>query len=338
MTAPLLSARDLRTWFPVRTGLLRRVTGHVKALDGFSLDIAPGETVGLVGESGCGKTTAGRSLLRLLEPTGGKLAWEGADLLARTRPELRAFRRQAQIVFQDPFSSLNPRMPVGRILAEPLRIHGLHPGREVERVAELLGSVGLEPEHARRYPHEFSGGQRQRIAIARALAAEPRLVVADEPVSSLDVTIQAQVLDLLAGLRKRLGLTMLFISHDLGVIRLVSDRVAVMYLGRIVELAERDRLFAGPLHPYTQALFASIPKAVPGKRRERVALTGDVPNPAKPPSGCHFHTRCPYVMDVCRREYPPFAGAPGQQAACWLHVGEKPLSGGKLPIADKPRP
>jgi oligopeptide/dipeptide ABC transporter ATP-binding protein len=329
VTPSLLRAGAVRTWFPIRTGLLKRATGQVKALDGFTLDIARGETVGLVGESGCGKSTAGRTLLRLLEPTDGALTWEGKDLRAMDGGELRAFRRRAQIIFQDPYSSLNPRMEIGRILEEPLRIHGLHKGKEAERAAAMLEAVGLLPEHARRYPHEFSGGQRQRIAIARALITEPEFVVADEAVSSLDVSIQAQVLDLLAELKARLGLTYLFISHDLGVIRLISDRVAVMYLGRIVELADRDSLFAAPLHPYTQALFSSIPQALtatPETRRERIILQGDVPNPAKPPAGCHFHTRCPYVMDVCRKVYPPFippeeggSDAPRRQVACWLH-------------------
>jgi oligopeptide/dipeptide ABC transporter ATP-binding protein len=341
--APLISAKDLRVWFPIRTGLLQRATGQVKALDGFTLDIARGETVGLVGESGCGKSTAGRALLRLQAPTSGSIAWEGEDLPAMGAADLRAFRRRAQIVFQDPYSSLNPRMVIGSILSEPLRIHGLRKGNEAERVAEMLGAVGLSPDHASRYPHEFSGGQRQRIAIARALMAEPDFVVADEPVSSLDVSIQAQVLDLLMDLKARLGLTYLFISHDLGVIRLISDRVAVMYLGRIVELADRDALFANPLHPYTQALFASIPGAAgaaealrSGARSgigERKVLQGDVPNPAKPPEGCHFHSRCPFAMERCRKEYPPLEvpeALPGgagigataeRRVACWLHTG-----------------
>jgi peptide/nickel transport system ATP-binding protein len=344
---PLLSAKDLRVWFPLRTGFLRRAagkaTGQVKALDGFTLDIARGETVGLVGESGCGKSTAGRALLRLQAPTSGSIAWEGGDLLAMGAADLRAFRRRAQIVFQDPYSSLNPRMVIGSILSEPLRIHGLHKGNEAERVAEMLAAVGLSPDHANRYPHEFSGGQRQRIAIARALMADPDFVVADEPVSSLDVSIQAQVLDLLMDLKARLGLTYLFISHDLGVIRLISDRVAVMYLGRIVELADRDALFANPLHPYTQALFASIPGAAgaaealrSGVRSgigDRKVLQGDVPNPAKPPEGCHFHSRCPFAMERCRKEYPPLEVPevlPGsvemgstaeRRVACWLHSG-----------------
>ena len=336
---PLVRAEALRTWFPIRSGVLKRVTGHVKALDGFSLDIARGQTVGLVGESGCGKSTAGRTLLRLLEPTAGTVAWKGSDLASLDADGLRAFRRGAQIIFQDPYSSLNPRMDVGRILEEPLRIHGLRKGREAERAAEMLDAVGLLPDHARRYPHEFSGGQRQRIAIARALITEPEFVVADEAVSSLDVSIQAQVLDLLARLKARMGLTYLFISHDLGVVRMISDRVAVMYLGRIVELADRDALFGAPLHPYTQALFSSIPHSLTDpavKKRERIVLQGDVPNPSKPPPGCHFHTRCPYVMDRCRKEYPPLAppgnasaagvagmlpdgGGMARQVACWLH-------------------
>ena len=323
MTA-LLQARDLRTWFPMRKGIFRRLSGHVKAVDGISLSITKGETLGLVGESGCGKSTTGRSLLRLLEPTGGELDYAGGSLLGLNADGLRAFRRKAQIVFQDPYSSLNPRMNAGRLLAEPLRIHGLRArGRaEAERVAELLESVGLPAAHSRRYPHEFSGGQRQRLAIARALAVEPEFLVADEPVSSLDVSIQAQILDLLAGLKTRLGLTYLFISHDLGVIRLIADRVAVMYLGRIVESADKETLFSGPLHPYTQALFASIPNPVPGKKRKKAVLSGDVPSPANPPAGCHFHARCPYVMDRCRREYPPLVKtAEGHEVACWLHPG-----------------
>ncbi|MEO6098656.1 MAG: ABC transporter ATP-binding protein [Fibrobacteria bacterium] len=356
---PLLSARELRTWFPIRTGFLQRTTGQVKALDGFSLDIARGETVGLVGESGCGKSTAGRTLLRLQAPTSGSIAWEGRDLLAMGAGDLRAFRRRAQIVFQDPYSSLNPRMIIGSILSEPLRIHGLHKGQESAQVAKMLAAVGLSPDHANRYPHEFSGGQRQRIAIARALMAEPEFVVADEPVSSLDVSIQAQVLDLLMDLKARLGLTYLFISHDLGVIRLISDRVAVMYLGRIVELADRETLFANPLHPYTQALFASIPGAArveEGTRsglqsgdRERKVLQGDVPNPAKPPEGCHFHSRCPVAMERCRKEYPPLEVPEGlrgntgigataeRRVACWLHPGRAGAVGGNfLSRAEKP--
>jgi oligopeptide transport system ATP-binding protein len=318
--AALIEAQDLKTWFPVRKGILRRVAGHVKAVDGFTLSIARGETVGLVGESGCGKSTAGRSLLRLLEPTGGALSFEGRDLLALGAPELRAFRRRAQLVFQDPYSSLNPRMDVGRIVSEPLRIHGLRKGAERERSAELLEAVGLSPGYLGRYPHEFSGGQRQRIAIARALAVEPDFLVADEPVSSLDVSIQAQILDLLSGLKARLGLTYLFISHDLGVVRQIADRVAVMYLGRIVELADKRSLFASPLHPYTQGLFASAPRAVPGRKRLRVPLAGEAPNPANPPAGCHFQTRCPHVMERCRKEYPPLFGKPEHRAACWLRA------------------
>jgi oligopeptide/dipeptide ABC transporter ATP-binding protein len=297
--ATLIEARGLKTWFPVRKGVFRRVAGHVKAVDGFELSVARGETVALVGESGCGKST---------------------DLLGLDPGALRAFRRSAQIVFQDPYSSLNPRMDVGRLLAEPLRIHGLRQGEEEKRAAELLEAVGLSPGYLRRYPHEFSGGQRQRIAIARALAVEPEFLVADEPVSSLDVSIQAQILDLLLGLKRRLGLTYLFISHDLGVVRRIADRVAVMYLGRIVELADKRTLFENPLHPYTQALFASVPKPVPGKRRTRVALSGDVPNPAAPPQGCHFHTRCPHVMPRCRQEYPPLFDKAGHRSACWLHA------------------
>lgn len=321
MNAPLVSARGLKTWYPIRTGLLRRVTGQVKALDGFDLDIARGESVGLVGESGCGKSTAGRSVLRMAEPTAGELAYAGQNLLALAPKDLRAFRPRAQLIFQDPYSSLNPRMDIGAILAEPLRIHGLRKDHEKDRVHDLLHRVGLTAEHAGRYPHEFSGGQRQRIAIARALAVEPEFLVADEPVSALDVTVQAQILDLFADLKSTLGLTYLFISHDLGVIRKIADRVAVMYLGRIVELADKAELFSRPLHPYTQALFTSIPKPVPGKKRHRKPLQGDVPNPANPPPGCHFHTRCPLVMDRCKKEYPSVTGGDKHKVACWLHPG-----------------
>jgi oligopeptide/dipeptide ABC transporter ATP-binding protein len=336
---PLLSARDLRVWFPIRTGFFRRAIGHVKALDGFTLDIAKGETVGLVGESGCGKTTAGRALLRLQGATAGGIAWEGGDAAGLHGEGLRAFRRRAQIIFQDPYGSLDPRMDIGDILEEPLLIHGLRKGAEAARAAEMLAAVGLSPDHARRYPHEFSGGQRQRIAIARALITEPEFVVADECVSSLDVSVQAQILALLAELKARMGLTYLFISHDLGVIRLISDRVAVMYLGRIVELADRDALFSSPLHPYTRALFSSIPDIGSGLadasgrpgfpdqagstgRRERIVLPGDVPSPAKPPSGCHFHPRCPQAMERCKTEYPPMTrvAADTRQVACWLYT------------------
>ena len=299
-TDPLVRVEDLKTWFPVRSGLLRRVTGHVKAVDGVSFDIQPGETLGLVGESGCGKTTVGRTLLRLIPATSGRVMVNNTNILEMPQGQLRTLRRDLQIIFQDPYSSLNPRMEVRAIVGEGLKLHGIANGAELEdRVARLMTRVGLLPEHMRRYPHEFSGGQRQRIGIARALALEPKFIVCDEAVSALDVSIQAQIINLLEELQEEMGLSYLFIAHDLSVVRHISTRIAVMYLGRIVEVADCDELFENPQHPYTKALLSAIPVPKPGKKKDRVILTGDVPNPIDPPRGCHFHPRCPVAETRC---------------------------------------
>jgi oligopeptide/dipeptide ABC transporter ATP-binding protein len=307
MSDPLVRVRDLETHFPVRRGVLRRQVGAVRAVDGVSFDIHPGETLGLVGESGSGKSTTGRTLLQLERATSGTVSFMGEELTTAPAEAIRAARRHMQMIFQDPYASLNPRLTVGRAVREPLDIHGIGApeGREA-RVAELLEMVGLEVRHGHRFPHEFSGGQRQRVGIARALATGPRLIVADEPISALDVSIQAQIVNLLVDLKGELGLTYLFIAHDLSMVRHISDRVAVMYLGRIVELGRTDDLFEGPLHPYTRALLSAIPVADPRREAARVsvALEGDVPSPADPPSGCRFHPRCPLATDLCAREDP----------------------------------
>jgi oligopeptide transport system ATP-binding protein len=320
---PLVQVRDLQVHFPVREGVLvSRVHKWVRAVDGVSFDVHRGETLGLVGESGCGKSTTGRAILQLVRPTGGQVLYRGRDLVRLRGRELRGLRRQMQIVFQNPYASLDPRMTVGGIVAEPLRVHRLARGRALEeRVQQLLDLVGLDPMHARRFPHEFSGGQRQRIGIARALALEPEFVVADEPISALDVSIQAQILNLLQDLKSRLGLTLLFIAHDLSAVRHVSDRIAVMYLGKLVEVGPAKDIVRRPHHPYTQALLSSVPVPDPGIERERrrIVLHGDVPSPLDPPSGCRFRTRCAYAFDRCATEEPPLhAWEPGRTTACHL--------------------
>ncbi|HYN95851.1 MAG TPA: dipeptide ABC transporter ATP-binding protein [Pilimelia sp.] len=332
-TDALLSVRGLQKHFPLTKGLFRRTFGAVRAVDGLDFDVHRGETLGLVGESGCGKSTTGRLITRLLEPTAGRIELNGRDISHLSQGKLRPLRRDLQMIFQDPFSSLNPRHTVGGIVGAPFRIQGVKPPGGVRKaVQELLELVGLNPEHYNRYPHEFSGGQRQRIGIARTLALRPKLIIADEPVSALDVSIQAQVVNLLDDLQQELGLTYVVIAHDLSVVRHISDRVAVMYLGKIVELADRDTLYAHPRHPYTVALMSAVPVPDPGRRdraqRERVLLTGDVPSPIDPPSGCRFRTRCWKAQDICAAEEPPLAppsidGSPaGHVVACHFPVSD----------------
>ncbi len=317
MTAPLLEVEGLVKHFVGSRSLLGRPTAFVKAVDGLSFAVNAGETLALVGESGSGKSTVGRLVLRLIDPTAGTVRFDGRDVLALGPAELLAFRRRAQIIFQDPYASLNPRMTINQMLNEPLALHDLVPaGRRRARIGELLRMVGLEPRFARRYPHEFSGGQRQRLVIARALAVEPKLIVCDEPVSALDVSIRSQVLNLLRDLQRALGLAYIFISHDLAVVKHIADRIAVMYLGRIVESAAADALFAAPRHPYTRALLSAIPVPRPRARRERIILQGDVPSPLRPPPGCHLHQRCPYAVDRCRRERPSLIDDGGHATAC----------------------
>ncbi len=314
----LLSVKNLKKYFPITGGIMSRVVGNVRAVDGVSFDIARGETLGLVGESGCGKTTTGRAVLRLIEPTAGRVEFEGKNIMEFSPKAMRAVRRQMQIIFQDPFGSLNPRMSVGQIIQEPLVIHGVGNRTQREaRVKELLDVVGLASYHVQRFPHEFSGGQRQRVGIARALALNPKLIVADEPVSALDVSIQSQILNLLEDLQKEFDLTYLFIAHGLNVIRHISDRVGVMYLGVMVELGSAAEIYQKPLHPYTEALFSAIPVPNPELKRSRIVLQGDLPSPVHPPSGCRFHTRCPIAQDRCRREVPVWKESfPGHFVAC----------------------
>jgi peptide/nickel transport system ATP-binding protein/oligopeptide transport system ATP-binding protein len=318
----LVQVKNLVKYFPVRGGILQRVVAQVKAVENVSFTVKEGETLGLVGESGCGKTTVGRTMLRLTEPTSGEVDYEGVNVFKLRGRDLKAMRRNMQIIFQDPYASLDPRMPIGESVMEGLKIHGIGtPHERFDLAIETLRKVGLEDYHARRYPHEFSGGQRQRIGIARALALRPKFIVCDEPVSALDVSIQSQVLNILKDLQKEFGLTYLFIAHNLSVVEHISNRVAVMYLGKMVELAAREELFRNPLHPYTQALMSAIPIPDPKLRREHIILKGDVPSPLNPPSGCRFNPRCPVAMAHCKVEEPPFKEvSPGHWAACWRIV------------------
>ena len=317
----LLELKNVKKYFPVKAGVFRRTVDHVKAVDDVSFHIFKGETLGLVGESGCGKSTTGRTILRLLEATAGEIYFEGKNLLDLDKKELRDIRKDMQIIFQDPYASLNPRMTVADIVGEPLDIHNLVDNKKEknERVLEILQTVGLDEDHMKRYPHEFSGGQRQRIGVARALAVDPKLIIADEPVSALDVSIQAQVINMMQELQDDFDLTYLFIAHDLSVVKHISDRIAVMYLGKIVEIAEKNELFENTLHPYTQSLLSAIPIADPTYDKERIILEGDVPSPVDPPSGCRFHPRCPKAMDVCSEKEPEFKEyKDGHFSACHL--------------------
>jgi oligopeptide/dipeptide ABC transporter ATP-binding protein len=317
----LLSVSDLKVHFPITKGLFSHTAGYVYAVDGVSFALKRGETLGLVGESGCGKTTTGMAVLRLIEPTAGRVMFDGRDTSTLTKSQLRSLRREMQIIFQDPYSSLNPRMTVNEIISDPMSIHGAFPGRErTERIAFLLEKVGLRPEHGRRFPHEFSGGQRQRIGIARALALNPKLIIGDEPVSALDVSIQAQIINLLIDLQNEFRLSYIIIAHDLAVVEHICDGVAVMYLGKIVEIGSYRDLYTDPKHPYTQALLSAVPVADPKRKRKGVILKGDVPSPIKPPPGCHFHPRCPFRMEPCDRGEPVLKDVGGGHlVACYLY-------------------
>ncbi|CAM3766708.1 ABC transporter ATP-binding protein [Alkalicoccus chagannorensis] len=321
---PLLKVTNLKKYFPIKGGILGRPVGEVKAVDDVSFDVFEGEVLGIVGESGCGKSTTGKALLRLIEPTAGGVHFQGKDITTLGTDEMRKVRRDMQIIFQDPYASLNPRHNIGKILSEPLLVHGLAEKKErTEKVHEILRIVGLPPEAADRYPHQFSGGQRQRIGIARALIVRPKLIICDEPVSALDVSIQSQILNLMEDLQEEFGLTYVFIAHDLSVVKHISDRIAVMYLGKIVELADRDDLYDRPLHPYTESLMSAVPEPDPDVKKERIVLEGDVPSPSDPPPGCPFHNRCPYVMDVCREKVPALEAVHvNHYAACHLHTEE----------------
>lgn len=320
MSKVLLKVDNLQKYFPIRSGMFARVTGAVKAVDDVSFEVFEGETLGIVGESGCGKSTTGRVLMRLHEPTGGRVEFDGVDMTSLSSAEMRKMRRDIQMVFQDPYASLNPRHTIEKILEEPLIVHGIGtPTERKKKVLEFLEIVGLSAYHAKRYPHQFSGGQRQRIGIARALMTNPKLIIADEPVSALDVSIQAQVLNLMKKLQEDLNLTYIFIAHDLGVVRHISDRVGVMYLGRMVELATSESLYDKPLHPYTQALLSAVPIPDPEFKSEEIVLMGDIPSASNPPSGCSFHTRCPYATDVCKQKTPVLQEVkPGHSVACHL--------------------
>ncbi|MFC4735086.1 ABC transporter ATP-binding protein [Bacillus daqingensis] len=322
---PLLQVKNLKKFFPIKGGVFGRRIGDVQAVNDVSFDVYEKEVLGIVGESGCGKSTTGKSILRLIEPTAGDVLFEGKDVTALSQEEMRKMRRDMQIIFQDPYASLNPRHKIEKILGEPLIVHGI--GTKEERrkkVEEILQIVGLPPEHASRYPHQFSGGQRQRIGIARALIVRPKLIICDEPVSALDVSIQAQVLNLMEDLQEQFGLTYVFIAHDLSVVKHISDRIGVMYLGKMVELADKEDLYAEPLHPYTQSLLSAVPEPDPDLKKERIILEGDVPSPANPPSGCPFHTRCPHVMEECRTVVPEFREIRANHfAACHLYNEER---------------
>jgi oligopeptide/dipeptide ABC transporter ATP-binding protein len=324
----LLVVKNLQTWFPIRKGFFSKIVGYVKAVDDVSFTIKKGETLGLVGESGCGKTTTGRSILRLIEPTGGTVMFDGKDITKMPKDDLRKLRKDMQIIFQDPFSSLNPRLTIGQMLREVLEVHEIAKGDEAQKqVGDLLEIVGLRKQYYNRYPHEFSGGQRQRIGIARALAVKPKFIVCDEPVSALDVSIQSQIINLLMDLQKEFGLTYLFISHSLSVVEHISDRVAVMYLGKIAEIADYKDLYDNPKHPYTEALLSAAPEPDPKKKKQRIILTGDIPSPAKVPTGCYFHPRCPKVQEACKTTTPQLASLdsnPTHEVSCILYPTSLP--------------